>query len=155
MALLWYHPNFSNKVHVLDDGLHLTLDEIVAQSFIFYVAGYETTATTMTFAFYEVSVHPDVQEKMRNELFKVMKKHDNMVSYDMLNELGYMQQVIEGSPCSFKFLFHVKILRDTKIPILFQKLVVNMPLYHSLQDNAPETINSSIITYVWRKEQTF
>lgn len=82
---------------VLDNTEGLTMDEIVAQCFIFFLGGYETSSTTMTFAAYELATHPEMQEKLRLEIHQVLKKYDNQLTYDSLKELEYMNQVIDGN----------------------------------------------------------
>lgn len=79
------------------DGKKLTIDEIVAQSFVFFFAGFETSSTTMTFALFELSVNPEIQEKVRTELVGVLEKYNNQIGYQSLKELEYMQQVIDGN----------------------------------------------------------
>lgn len=46
----------------------LSLDEILGQGVIAFVAGYETTATLMTFLSYVLATHPDIQEKLLKEI---------------------------------------------------------------------------------------
>lgn len=81
---------------ITGNGNQLSMNEIIAQSFIFFLGGYETSAATVTFALFELSQHPDIQKKVRDELLTVLKKHDDKLSYDAINELVYMQQVIDG-----------------------------------------------------------
>lgn len=50
----------------------------------------------MTFALFEMSLNPEIQELVRDELFSVLKKYNNKICYDSIKELGYMQQVIDG-----------------------------------------------------------
>lgn len=64
-------------------------DEVVT---IFF-AGHETTAATITWAFYLLSQHPDVEEKMRTEIRSVLGKRDP--AFADLPKLTYMQQVIQ------------------------------------------------------------
>ena len=45
----------------------MTYDEIIGQNFVFFVAGYETTATTLTWALLELARNSDLQEKCRAE----------------------------------------------------------------------------------------
>ncbi|KAJ8959326.1 hypothetical protein NQ318_022012 [Aromia moschata] len=91
-----------NKGDIGDDGNvadsgesgFLTLNEVVAQSLMFFVGGFETSSTTLNFAAYELALHPDVQEKLRKEINEVLEKHENQLTYDTIMEMTYMDQVI-------------------------------------------------------------
>lgn len=72
------------------------MDEAAAQCFVFFLAGFETSSTTMTFALYELAVHQDIQDKVREEIKSVLAKHNNKISYDSLKEMKYQRQVIDG-----------------------------------------------------------
>lgn len=74
----------------------IDMREIVAQSFIFFVAGFETSATTMTFALYELAQRQDIQDKVRQEINQVLAKHGGDVTYDAIMDMKYLQQVIDG-----------------------------------------------------------
>ena len=45
----------------------MTKDEIISQTFIFFVAGFETTATTLTAAVHLLLQNPDYIQKIREE----------------------------------------------------------------------------------------
>lgn len=49
----------------------LTMDEVTAQAIIFLIAGYETTATTLGFLIYNLTVHPECQDKVLKEIDEV------------------------------------------------------------------------------------
>ncbi len=57
------------------------------------LAGHETTAATLSFAWYEMSQHPEVGEKMRAEAFEVLG--DGPPAYEDLRRLTYTTQVIQ------------------------------------------------------------
>lgn len=80
------------------------MDEVVAQCFVFFLAGYETSSTTMTFALFELSLNQEIQEKVRKELLETLEKYDNKICYDSLKELNTMQQVLDGRSVSIIFL---------------------------------------------------
>jgi cytochrome P450 family 6 len=44
----------------------------VAQALSFLLAGYETSGSTLTFALYELALHPEIQQSLRVEIIKVL-----------------------------------------------------------------------------------
>lgn len=86
----------NNKPKGDNDGKPLTLDEIASQAIVFFAAGFETSSTLMTFAFYELSKHQDIQDKLRNEINTVLAQHDNKITYDSIQDMKYLSQVIDG-----------------------------------------------------------
>lgn len=56
---------------------HKTLsdDEIVGQTFLFLIAGYETTNSTLSFATYLLATNPECQEKLLREVDEFFAKH--------------------------------------------------------------------------------
>ena len=72
---------------------YLTDDEILAQAWIFFNAGYETTASTLTFATYELALNPSVQERLYEEVFSAVDSKGD-IDYDVLSTLPYLDAVI-------------------------------------------------------------
>jgi len=62
------------------------MDEIVAQAFVFFVAGFETTSTTTGFAMWELARHQDIQTKLRKEIDEALKKANGKVTYELLTQ---------------------------------------------------------------------
>ncbi|CAH1236177.1 unnamed protein product [Diabrotica balteata] len=95
MQLLIDIKNNKEGAQTSGDGTSLTMDEMTAQSFVFFIAGFETSATTMSFALYELGKNPSIQDTLRDEINHVLKKYNGQVTYDALNEMKYMSQVID------------------------------------------------------------
>lgn len=74
----------------------LTLDEIASQSFIFFIAGFETSSSTMMFCLFELAKRPDLQSKAREHIQSVLKKHDGHLTYEALMEMDYLDKVVNG-----------------------------------------------------------
>ena len=74
----------------------VTMDVIAAQAFVFYLAGFETSSTTMTFCLYELARNPDIQERVRNDIDTVLQKHDGNITYEAISEMGYLNKVVSG-----------------------------------------------------------
>ena len=49
-------------------GKPLTDDEVIAQALVFFVAGYETTATTLSYISYELALNQDIQDRLYEEI---------------------------------------------------------------------------------------
>nr|WCC58070.1 cytochrome P450 [Pharsalia antennata] len=96
----------------------LTMNEIVAQSYVFFIAGFETSSSAMTFALFELAMHPEIQDKVREEIKTVLAKHDDKITYDSLSELKYMGQVIEETLRKYAPLNFItrECVEDYKVP---------------------------------------
>lgn len=93
-----------------EDGNALTIEQMAAQAFAFFVAGFETSSTTMTFCLYELARHLDVQRRVREEVREVLKRHDGQITYDAVQEMKYMGQVLDGEFMVHKNFAHVLVL---------------------------------------------
>ncbi|GJQ70001.1 Cyp6g1 [Trypoxylus dichotomus] len=68
-------------------------NELIGQATQFFLAGYETTSTTITFALYELSLNKEVQSKLRNEIDKSIENGEKF-SYYTLKNVSYLHQVV-------------------------------------------------------------
>ena len=57
----------------------LTEEEIMAQSIVFLLAGYETTAATLTFCTYYLALNPDAQDEIYEELLENLPAEVNSI----------------------------------------------------------------------------
>ncbi|XP_055381428.1 uncharacterized protein LOC129612011 [Condylostylus longicornis] len=72
-----------------------TNEELVAQCSIFLFAGLESVSTTLCFATQELIEHPDVQERLREEIDSVNEKlNGGPLTYEILKEMKYMEMVV-------------------------------------------------------------
>jgi len=63
---------------------------------VFFSAGFETSATTMSFCLYELALNPDIQDRLRNEIDTVLKKHGGSVTYESIQEMKYLDKIVSG-----------------------------------------------------------
>jgi cytochrome P450 family 6 len=71
-------------------------DLFVAQALTFLIAGYETSASTLTFALYELALHPEIQQSVRVEILQVLSKYEGQVTYDGIQAMSYLDRVVSG-----------------------------------------------------------
>lgn len=78
-------------------GQSLSINELAAQCFVFFIAGFETSATTMTFALLELAQNQDIQDKLRDEIERILQKHDGKITYEAVMEMSYLDKVVHGN----------------------------------------------------------
>ncbi|XP_014365966.2 cytochrome P450 6B5-like [Papilio machaon] len=76
-------------------ALELTDSIIAAQTFIFYTAGYETSASTIAYMLYELAKNPDVQDRLIAEIDEVLKRHNGEITYECLSDMPYLGQTFD------------------------------------------------------------
>lgn len=74
-----------------------TDEEIHDHIYTFVAAGYETTALLTAFTVLLLAMHPEVQEKVFQEISQVFPTSDAEISEDSLARLKYLEQVIKES----------------------------------------------------------
>lgn len=77
-----------NKEVILDDKL------MAANAFVFFVAAFETTSTTMAFCLLELAANPHIQDKVRQEILDALAENNGNFTYDVVKNMQYMEQVI-------------------------------------------------------------
>lgn len=77
-------------------SLGLTLEEMTAQASLFFLAGFETAASTTSFCLYELAQNRGIQEQLREEIDEVLSRHEGEICYQALQEMTYMDQVVNG-----------------------------------------------------------
>ncbi|CAL1277728.1 unnamed protein product [Larinioides sclopetarius] len=72
----------------------LSMDELVGQCLIFFLAGYETTSSTLSFVTHILAHHQDVQDKLREEVAKVLAETNGELTYEAVQNMKYLDNVI-------------------------------------------------------------
>jgi hypothetical protein len=83
------------------------MDSLAAQAFVFFLGGFETSSTTMTFCLYELSLHQDIQDRLREEIDNVLQKHDGKLTYEGIQEMEYLDKVVSGKTRFFNYIQNI------------------------------------------------
>lgn len=83
------------KAEVRLDGI--TDVDIAAQCFIFYIAGFDTASSGMSFTLTELAINPEVQDKLFQEIDEAMKSTNGKITYDTVMKMKYLDMVISES----------------------------------------------------------
>lgn len=74
---------------------NLSLEEVAAQAHVFFIAGFETSSTTMSFCLYELAKNPLIQRKVQEEVDSVMERYGGKLTYEGIMEMRYLECCID------------------------------------------------------------
>ena len=70
-------------------------NEIIAQCFLFFFAGFEASSLLLMFIAYELVANPEIQQKLYDEIAEVNEQlQGKRITYDILQKMKYLEQVI-------------------------------------------------------------
>lgn len=72
----------------------LTDLDITAQSFLFFFAGFETVSVAMCFSIYELTINPDIQKRLQDEIDETLASCNGKVTYDAIMKMKYIEMVV-------------------------------------------------------------
>jgi cytochrome P450 len=74
----------------------LTDELAIAQSVLFFIAGFDTVGAFVSFAVYIMAIHQDIQQKLYDEVQTHINKETGEMEYDSVGKLEYMDMVLSG-----------------------------------------------------------
>ncbi|XP_069676321.1 cytochrome P450 9e2-like [Periplaneta americana] len=77
-----------------NDKAVLTNDDIAAQAFLFFLGGFDTTSTLLCFASLQLTVNPEIQEKVHKEIDSTLKACGGSITYEALHSMKYLDMVL-------------------------------------------------------------
>lgn len=69
---------------------------LTAQAFVFFIAGFETSSTTMSHAMYELALNQNIQDKLREEIHTTLDNNNGQLTYDAVKNMTYLDKVFKG-----------------------------------------------------------
>lgn len=97
------HTFLYNFINILFVLTVLTELVITAQCVLFYIAGYDTTATTLSFVSYCLALHPKIQQKLLEEIDEVLQDCDNNITFEVIQNMTYLDMVFAGNDMKIHF----------------------------------------------------
>ncbi|XP_065091270.1 probable cytochrome P450 6d5 [Ochlerotatus camptorhynchus] len=73
----------------------LSLEEVAAQAYVFFLAGFETSSTTMSFCLYELAKNATIRRKVQQEIDSVMERYGGELTYEGITEMRYLECCID------------------------------------------------------------
>lgn len=70
--------------------------DLVAQAVLFFIAGFEAISAAMSFSLHEMALHPDVQERLYQEIREYDDKNKGAIDYTSIQSMPYLDMVVSG-----------------------------------------------------------
>uniref|UniRef100_A0A182N311 Cytochrome P450 n=1 Tax=Anopheles dirus TaxID=7168 RepID=A0A182N311_9DIPT len=127
------------ELRAASDGAALTMNELMAQAFGFFVAGYETSSSNVTFCLYELALNERCQERARECVQQALNKHGGL-TYDAIADMDYLDRCINETLRKYPPLPVLQRLccKPYRIPgsdvILPAKMKIHIPVYAIQRD---------------------
>ncbi|XP_049271533.1 cytochrome P450 3A8 [Rhipicephalus sanguineus] len=118
----------------------LSEDEALAQCVLFFLAGYDTTASVIACAGYSLALNPEVQAKLRKEVDECIATHGKEPSLDTVSKLPYLHCVVSETMRMYPISALLErttsedyVLGDTGIRVP-KGCVIGIPVYSMHRD---------------------
>lgn len=72
-------------------------EELAGHCLSLFIDGFETSSQVLSLVFYELARHPDIQDRVYNEVKEVLVGHNNQINYEAMQEMWYLDCVVQGS----------------------------------------------------------
>ncbi|XP_023937094.2 cytochrome P450 6a2 isoform X2 [Bicyclus anynana] len=77
--------------------MDMDLNCLIAQVFVFFAAGFETSSSATSYTLLELALNPEIQRKIQDEIDQVLLKHDNKLCYDSVAEMTLLDKAFKES----------------------------------------------------------
>ncbi|XP_031626617.1 probable cytochrome P450 6d5 [Contarinia nasturtii] len=102
----------------------MTVEQCAGQVGLFYLAGFDTTASAIANCLFELSRNPTLMQRLHDEIDEVLKRHDNVISYESINEMTFLEYCVLESLRKYPTLPFLNRICTKDYPIPNTDLVI-------------------------------
>lgn len=85
------------KVNTVKAGQKtLSIDQCVAQVHAMYIAGFDSTASTVAFTIFEVARNPRVKALLQADIDRTLENYNGELTYESINKMQYLELCVLG-----------------------------------------------------------
>lgn len=74
-----------------------TNEDITVQDLLYFCYKYQAISISMCYLIYELAINQNVQNKLRKEIDNSKEIHGSQITYEVLNDVTYLDMVILGN----------------------------------------------------------
>jgi cytochrome P450 family 6 len=91
-----FTSSLSPKFFVLEvTKKSLSLDEIAANIFVFYIAGNESSSSTIAYTLYELTQNTELLERAYQDIDSTLEKFDDVLSYEAIMDMKFIDLCVK------------------------------------------------------------
>lgn len=60
------------------------------------LTGFETSSSTLSFCLYELAKNRNIQQRVHDEIDRVLAQHNGQITYESISEMKFLDQCIDG-----------------------------------------------------------
>lgn len=84
------------KVQHSGAGRSLTIEQCAAQSYLFYLAGFDTTASALAYTLFELVRNRDLLQRLQREIDETLRRHGGEITYEAIMEMQFLELCMLG-----------------------------------------------------------
>lgn len=73
----------------------MTYEEIAAQVFVFYIAGSESSSSTVAYTLYELAQNEDLMIRAQNDIDKALEQHNGELTYESIAGMEFIDLCVK------------------------------------------------------------
>jgi cytochrome P450 family 6 len=77
------------------DNKKLTMNQLFANVFLFFIAGFETSSSTASYCLAEIAKNQEIQRKVQEEIDEILKETGGDLTYDAIMKFKYLEMCID------------------------------------------------------------
>lgn len=79
-----------------DTDKTMSIEQCVAHVFLFYLGGFDTSASVAAYTVFEAARHPRVLALLLREIEETLQRHDGELTYECIGEMKYLELCLKG-----------------------------------------------------------
>lgn len=81
----------------------MSYEQIAGQVFIFYIAGNETSTSTIAYTLYELSQDDNLMLRAQEDIDRALKKHNGELTYESVMEMQFIDLCVKETLRKYPF----------------------------------------------------
>lgn len=96
------------EVETANDNLKsMTIEECAAHVSLFYLAGFDTSASSIANSLYELALNPELMKQLQIDIDAALKRHNGLLSYECMNDIPLLENCVKGKLFSVFYLNYI------------------------------------------------